>query len=61
MASRPALRRTTRIAGGANLRLYPWFYFFHDLQVWMPIWIIFSTDYIGLNFSQLGLIGRFST
>ena len=42
-----------------NLRLYPWFYFFHDLQVWMPIWIIFSTDYIGLTFSQLGLIGPF--
>ncbi len=42
-----------------NLRLYPWFYFFHDLQVWMPIWVIFSTEQIGLSFSELTLIGPF--
>ena len=46
---RPAWRR--------NLRLYPWFYFFHDLQFWMPLWIIFSLDEVGLTFSQLGAIG----
>ncbi len=42
-----------------NLRLYPWFYFFHDLQVWLPIWILFSTDHIGLSFTELGVIGPF--
>ena len=40
-----------------NLRLYPIFYFFHDLHFWMPVWIIFATDEVGLTFAQLGAIG----
>ncbi|MDE2966660.1 MAG: MFS transporter [Chloroflexota bacterium] len=40
-----------------NLRLYPLFYFFHDLHFWMPVWIIFATDEVGLTFAQLGAIG----
>ena len=46
-----------RSAWRRNLRLYPLFYFFHDLQFWMPIWIIFATDDVGLTFAQLGAIG----
>lgn len=40
-----------------NVRLYPWFYFFHDLQFFLPIWIIFATDEVGLSFAELGAIG----
>ena len=40
-----------------NLRLYPLFYFLHDLHFWMPIWIIYATDEVGLSWSQLGAIG----
>ena len=40
-----------------NLRLYPVFYFLHDLHFWMPIWIIYATDEVGLSWSQLGAIG----
>ena len=40
-----------------NVRLYPLFYFFHDLHFWMPVWIIFATDEVGLTFAQLGAIG----
>ena len=40
-----------------NLRLYPLFYFFHDLQFWLPVWIIFATEDVGLTFAQLGAIG----
>ncbi|MDE2745304.1 MAG: MFS transporter [Chloroflexota bacterium] len=40
-----------------NIRLYPLFYFCHDLQFWMPIWIIFATEDVGLTFAQLGAIG----
>ena len=40
-----------------NLRLYPIFYFFHDLHFWMPVWIIFATEEVGLTFAQLGAIG----
>ncbi len=47
------LRRAWR----RNLRLYPIFYFFHDLHFWMPVWIIFATDEVGLTFAQLGAIG----
>ncbi len=46
-----------RPAWHRNLRLYPLFYFFHDLQFWMPIWIIFATEDVGLSWSQIGLIG----
>ena len=40
-----------------NVRLYPLFYFFHDLQFFLPFWIIFATDEVGLTFAQLGAIG----
>ena len=40
-----------------NVRLYPLFYFFHDLHFWMPVWIIFAIDEVGLTFAQLGAIG----
>ncbi|MDE2987783.1 MAG: MFS transporter [Chloroflexota bacterium] len=40
-----------------NVRLYPLFYFFHDLQFFIPFWIIFATDEVGLTFTQLGAIG----
>ena len=39
-----------------NLRLYPYFYFFHDLQFWLAIWIIFATEDVGLSFSEVGFI-----
>ena len=39
-----------------NLRLYPFFYFFHDLQFWLAIWIIFATEDVGLSFSEIGFI-----
>lgn len=39
-----------------NLRLYPFFYFFHDLQFWLAIWIIFATEDVGLSFSEVGFI-----
>ena len=40
-----------------NLRLYPWFYFFHDLQFWLPIWVVFALDDVGLSFAELTAIG----
>lgn len=39
-----------------NLRLYPYFYFFHDLQFWLAIWIVFATEDVGLSFSEVGYI-----
>lgn len=39
-----------------NLRLYPYFYFFHDLQFWLAIWIVFATEDVGLSFSEVGFI-----
>ena len=48
---------TDRRSWQRNLRLYPIFYFFHDLHFWMPVWIIFATDEVGLTFAQLGAIG----
>ena len=39
-----------------NLRLYPYFYFFHDLQFWLAIWIIFATEDVGLSYSEVGFI-----
>ncbi|MXY84912.1 MAG: MFS transporter, partial [Chloroflexi bacterium] len=40
-----------------NLRLYPWFYFFHDLQFWLPLWIVFAIDGVGLSWAEIGAIG----
>ena len=40
-----------------NVRLYPLFYFFHSLQFFLPIWIIFALDEVGLTFAQLTAIG----
>jgi MFS family permease len=40
-----------------NLRLYPWFYFFHDLQFWLALWIIFALEDVGLTWSEIGAIG----
>lgn len=40
-----------------NLRLYPWFYFFHDLQFWLPIWVVFALNDVGISFAQLTAIG----
>lgn len=40
-----------------NVRLYPLFYFFHSLQFFLPIWIIFALDDVGLTFAQLTAIG----
>jgi len=40
-----------------NVRLYPLFYFFHNLQFFLPIWIIFALDEVGLTFAQLTAIG----
>ncbi len=40
-----------------NLRLYPWFYFVHDLQFWLPLWIVFALDDVGLTWSEIGAIG----
>ncbi len=40
-----------------NVRLYPWFYFFHNLQFFLPIWIVFALDEVGLTFAQLTAIG----
>ena len=40
-----------------NLQLYPWFYFFHDLQFWLPLWIVFAIDDVGLSWSEVGTIG----
>lgn len=40
-----------------NVRLYPVFYFFHSLQFFLPIWIIFALDDVGLTFAQLTAIG----
>lgn len=40
-----------------NLRLYPWFYFFHDLQFFLPVWVVFSLEEVGLTFAQLTAIG----
>lgn len=39
------------------MRLYPLFYFFHSLQFFLPIWIIFALDEVGLTFAQLTAIG----
>lgn len=39
------------------MRLYPLFYFFHDLQFFIPFWIIFATDEVGLTYAQIGAIG----
>ena len=40
-----------------NVRLYPVFYFFHNLQFFLPIWIVFALDEVGLTFAQLTAIG----
>ena len=40
-----------------NLRLYPVFYFFHDLQFWLPLWIVFAIDNVGLSWAEIGAIG----
>ena len=48
---------TDRSAWRTNLRLYPYFYFFHDLQFWLSVWIIFATEDVGLTFAQIGAIG----
>ena len=40
-----------------NLRLYPWFYFLHDLQFWLPLWVVFALDDVGLSFAELTAIG----
>ncbi len=50
-------QQSHRRAWQRNLRLYPWFYFFHDLQFFLPIWIVFALDEVGLTFSQLTDIG----
>ncbi len=42
-----------------NIRLYPFFYFFHDLHFWLPLWIVFALSDVGLTWSQLGVIGPF--
>lgn len=39
-----------------NLRWYPFFYFFHDLQFWLALWIVFATEDVGLSYSELGYI-----
>ena len=39
------------------MRLYPLFYFFHNLQFFLPIWIVFALDDVGLSFAQLTAIG----
>lgn len=58
MSSPPSLNGVDeRSRWRRNLRLYPIFYFLHDLQFWMPIWIIFATEDVGLTFAQLGAIG----
>ena len=40
-----------------NLRLYPWFYFFHDLQFWLALWIVFALEDVGLTWGEIGAIG----
>ncbi len=40
-----------------NVRLYPVFYFFQSLQFFLPIWIVFALDEVGLTFAELTAIG----
>ena len=47
-AQRPLWRR--------NLRLYPLFYFFHDFQLWLSLWIVFIVEDVGLSYAELGYI-----
>lgn len=54
---RLALRRAEHRRWQRNLRLYPWFYFFHDLQFWLPLWIVFALDGVGLTWAEIGAIG----
>lgn len=39
-----------------NLRAYPFFYFFFDLQPWLALWVVYLTDEVGLSFLELGAI-----
>ena len=39
-----------------NLRAYPFFYFFFDLQPWLALWVVYLTDEVGLSFLEIGAI-----
>ena len=58
MSSQPSLNGTDeRRHWRRNIRLYPLFYFFHDLQFWLPLWIVFAIDGVGLSWAEIGAIG----
>lgn len=59
MSALPDAARDEQRHWRRNLRLYPFFYFFHDLQFWLAIWIIFATEDVGLSFSEVGYIAPF--
>ncbi len=56
MSALPDAARDEQRHWRRNLRLYPFFYFFHDLQFWLAIWIVFVVEDVGLSYSQLGFI-----
>ena len=39
-----------------NLRAYPFFYFFFDLQPWLALWVVYLTGEVGLSFLEIGAI-----
>ena len=50
-----SLQRSGRVLR-RNLRAYPLFYFFFDLQPWLAVWVVYLTDEVGLSFAEIGLI-----
>lgn len=54
------MRRPARFGSGAyagNLPRYLLFYLFHDLQLWMPIWVLFLLQEHDFSFTKITLIG----